>query len=132
MPIEIIQQREAVDVEKYFAVYEWKNDRGGGFSFDCDKSGNVFPLTNPAAQENYDKCKSGEYDVEFVGVQDFSYTYWTPKIGKCSCGKEVELSHFTNTCDCGRDYNSGGWLLAPRSQWGEETGEHISDIMRIP
>ena len=54
-----------------------------------------------------------------------------PAIGLCDCGREVELSGFTNTCDCGRDYNWGGTLLAPREQWGEETGEHLADIMRI-
>ncbi len=34
-----------------------------------------------------------------------------------------------NTCDCGRDYNAFGQILAPRSQWGEETGESLSDIL---
>lgn len=31
---------------------------------------------------------------------------------------------------CGREYNSSGQLLAPREQWGEETGEHPADIAR--
>lgn len=42
----------------------------------------------------------------------------------CDCGETVICDGFTNTCDrCGRDYNWNGTLLAPRSQWGEETGE---------
>jgi hypothetical protein len=45
------------------------------------------------------------------------------RIGKCTCGRLVPFNHCTNTCDCGRDYNSSGQELAPRSQWGEETGE---------
>lgn len=49
----------------------------------------------------------------------------------CVCGKAVGLDGFTNECECGRDYNSSGQLLAPRSQWGEETGEHPADILRI-
>jgi len=53
------------------------------------------------------------------------------KVGKCDCGREVLLYGFTNTCDCGRDYNMSGQLLAPRSQWGEETGESVSDILSI-
>ena len=53
------------------------------------------------------------------------------RIGLCSCGKQVVLEHFTNTCECGADYNTAGQLLAPREQWGEETGESLSDIMRI-
>ena len=54
--------------------------------------------------------------------------------GLCDvCGTEVELGHFTCTCaKCGADYNWGGQRLAPRSQWGEETGENLSDILRIP
>ena len=50
-------------------------------------------------------------------------------IGLCQCGQEVELFSFTNTCKCGRDYNMSGQRLAPRSQWGEETGETASEIL---
>jgi hypothetical protein len=46
------------------------------------------------------------------------------------CGDELELPDFTNTCPhCGSDYNSSGQRLAPREQWGEETGEHWLDII---
>ena len=56
-----------------------------------------------------------------------------PSLGRCQCGEEVELTGFTNTCSgCGRDYNWAGQALAPRELWGEETGEHPSDILRIP
>jgi glycyl-tRNA synthetase (class II) len=48
-------------------------------------------------------------------------------IVKCSCGQEVSCDSFTNTCRCGADYNFSGTRLAPRSQWGEETGEHWTD-----
>lgn len=37
---------------------------------------------------------------------------------------------FTNTCECGADYNMSGQMLAPRHQWGEETGESADDILR--
>ncbi len=47
------------------------------------------------------------------------------------CGAKVWLTGFTNTCDCGADYNRGGDLLAPRSQWGYETGESVSDILAV-
>ena len=53
-----------------------------------------------------------------------------PAVGQCDCGQAVELSSFTNTCDrCGADYNSFGQRLAPREQWGEETGEYPSDCI---
>jgi ribosomal protein S27E len=50
---------------------------------------------------------------------------------RCACGGRVALIGFTNACGCGRDYNRDGQHLAPRSQWGEETGEHPADIGRI-
>lgn len=50
----------------------------------------------------------------------------------CACGRTVAIyGVFTNTCECGRDYNWSGHLLASRSQWGEETGEHPADLDRI-
>ena len=56
------------------------------------------------------------------------YPNWrTTKIRQCSCGMEVACVSFTNTCACGRDYSFGGSELAPRSQWGWETGEHWTD-----
>lgn len=52
-----------------------------------------------------------------------------PKIIQC-CGQSLALPDFTNTCPhCDTDYNSFGQRLAPRSQWGEETGEHWTDIV---
>jgi hypothetical protein len=48
---------------------------------------------------------------------------------KCEeCGKEVILNGFTCTCECGVDYNAFGERLAPREQWGWETGETFADI----
>ena len=46
---------------------------------------------------------------------------------KC-CGSWLRCDRFTVTCDaCGSDFNQSGHRLAPRSQWGEETGEHWSE-----
>lgn len=53
-----------------------------------------------------------------------------PALWRCHCGETLECEAFTNTCEkCGTDYNWSGQALAPRSQWGEETGESLSDIM---
>lgn len=48
-----------------------------------------------------------------------------PKTIKCEdCKKEVVLHNgFANECECGTEYNGFGQKLAPRSQWGYETGE---------
>ena len=42
------------------------------------------------------------------------------------CRKRLECTGFTTTCPkCQADYNWNGSRLAPRSQWGEETGEQF-------
>jgi predicted Zn-ribbon and HTH transcriptional regulator len=46
------------------------------------------------------------------------------------CCMEMCCDGFTNTCEvCRADYNGSGHLLAPRCQWGEETGECAADIL---
>ena len=53
------------------------------------------------------------------------------KVIQC-CGQDLECDGFTNTCPaCGADYNWNGQRLAPRSQWGEETGETAAEILAI-
>ena len=48
------------------------------------------------------------------------------------CGHDLPCPNFTNTCPyCHRDYNMMGQGLAPRSQWGEETGESAADILSV-
>ena len=48
------------------------------------------------------------------------------------CGHDLPCLRFTNTCPhCQRDYNMMGQVLAPRSQWGEETGESVADILSV-
>lgn len=130
MSIEIIKEREIIESVEYFLNFSW-SDKGGGFSFSCDEHGNVDTAKmRDAARINLWKCYSGEYDVIFKGIEKRTHTYVDPKIGKCICGSEVILDRFTNTCyDCERDYNMSGQLLADRSQWGEETGESVQDIL---
>ena len=67
-----------------------------------------------------------ERELDFCEARDRCLVV-KPRLGKCECGLKVELERFTNPCDCGRDYNSTGTLLAHRSQWGEETGETWRD-----
>lgn len=125
--MKIIRERRRVTEEYHEHAFVWKHDKSAGFSFGCDKNGNILS-TNHAAIENYNNCISGAYDVIDYGVQKRSYNYTEPAVGKCDCGAEVDLLGFTNTCDtCGADYNMFGQLLAPREQWGSETGEHWTE-----
>lgn len=49
----------------------------------------------------------------------------TAPVVKCGCGAEVFCGDsWANSCDnCGTEFNGSGQTLAPRAQWGEETGE---------
>jgi hypothetical protein len=61
---------------------------------------------------------------EYTTRAGFKSTY---PVVRCACGGEVHcLDSWANDCDhCDREYNRDGSLLAPRSQWGEETGENF-------
>lgn len=74
-----------------------------------------------ANEEMYKLIDSERKENEFV-----SFKRIIP-VAECDCGEEIECLNFTNTCECGRDYNFTGSLLADRSQWGQETGEHWSE-----
>jgi len=52
------------------------------------------------------------------------------RVNTCKCGQVFTiLNWFEEECPkCGRLYNGAGQELAPRSQWGEETGESPADI----
>ena len=160
--IKIIRERSIEEIISYDRNFAYENRGTGGFSFPSDEHGNVdLEKLQPAAQASYAACLAGEIEVvrgqqweydaddEYVpvpgtgirclerivdlGVCKSIHHYTHCRIGECHCGAEVALEGFTNTCDnCGRDYNMSGQLLANRSQWGEETGESLSDILRIP
>lgn len=58
----------------------------------------------------------------------------TPREIRCDCGRGrvVLSSSWANSCPvCDGEYNGSGQALAPREQWGEETGEHESDFNDI-
>lgn len=133
MPIEIISPQIRVEESSFRLCFEYLDHPSAGFSFDCDKDGNVdLEAMNIAARENYLDCLNGTAGVGPGHLEECFHRYTQPAVGKCPCGELVELGGFTNTCKCGADYNWSGQLLAPRSQWGEDTGESLADILRIP
>ena len=74
-------------------------------------------------QKYLEVLESGQYKL---GYYENEFRYRVPAQLKC-CNKWLSLGNFTNTCEvCSADYNGSGQLLAPRSQWGEETGENWS------
>ena len=134
--IEIISERQHHCEVSHQLGFNIPNT-GCGYSFECDENGNIdIESLNPDAQENYQRCLKGENErgekIVPGEVRELHSNWIEPACGKCECGTTVELEGFTNTCEgCGEDYDSCGQNLAPREQWGIETGEHPADIARI-
>ena len=131
--MKILKRREHKEIVSYYRVFDYEDSPGSGFSFDCDALGQVF-ISNECAEKNYQSCLTGKVNGKKVvdqGIEKIANWHSDPAIGECQCGEQVVLWGFTNACECGRDYNSAGQELADRSQWGEETGESLSDILAI-
>lgn len=122
--MQIIEESRIEEFEQYSLEFEWVHSPGAGYSFPCDERGNLDWGNIP--MESLCRCILDDR-LLYRGIRCERWSYQHPAVGRCECGREVELGSFTNTCECGRDYNSAGQLLAPRCQWGEETGEHWSE-----
>lgn len=128
-----LKRGERVQVVRFAHSFEWRDEPGSGFSFDCDENGvvDVAALAEPG-RENYARCLAG-LDGQIIdeGIRRYEWSYWEPSVIRCDrCRRELALVDvMTNECDCGALYNGGGQRLAPVEQWGEETGEHYADIL---
>jgi hypothetical protein len=122
--MQLIRERQTHHREEYSLNFDDNTLQGAGFSFPCDKDGNVLiERMHETGIRNLERCRSGEYDVTPRGVVDYSYDYTEPAVGLCdSCERRVELSDpMTNECEhCGALYNGSGQGLAPRHQWEEQ------------
>jgi hypothetical protein len=132
--MKIISKRQFECGTNYLRSFEYKDPKksGSGFAFPCNEKGEVdIDKLNPAALQNFTDCLVGSEVID-QGVVAYPWRQTIPAIGECDyCGEQVELHGFTNTCECGADYNSSGQSLAPRSQWAEETGETVDDILSV-
>lgn len=132
--MKIVQSRSSGVSISYSRRFTNIDCRGSGFGFPCDSQGNVGEL-NPEARKNYLACLTGEVNGERVrdeGIEELSHRWVSAAIGQCdACKRHIQLEGSTNTCKCGADYNSFGQRLAPREQWGEETGETLADLVNL-
>lgn len=132
--MKIIQEGGRYSTQAYERVFYYEGHIGSwGFAFPCDAAGNIDQAQmTDSSRASLAKCLEGcdgKTKIVDGGVEHRTYYHRQQRLGKCDCGRIVELDRFTCPCECGRDYNSSGQLLAPREQWGEETGECWADII---
>jgi hypothetical protein len=130
MSLTIIKRRERIEQVTYDRYFERVDLPGAGFGFDCREDGTLLPFKHQASADNYKACAMGEVNVIDRGVRVYRHSFSVPAEGRCACGRIVVLDGDTRgegiDCECGRIYSSTGQELAPRSQWGEETGERFA------
>ena len=93
-----------------------------GFSFPCDKDGNLLSGLSPEAIKNYHKCL--ENPEKFTRYNKVVKTEWQARTnarGTCHCGNSVELyDMYLGACQCekcGQWYNMFGQMLVPPAYW---------------
>jgi hypothetical protein len=127
----ILREKQRVTVthhQIWFPVYS----PGHGYGFDCTHDYVVdLESLNAAARENYEMCMSKYSDI--MQKKSWDTLEWESGEMLCDCGQKLKMYRPGADIDCDRchrSYNSFGQLLAPRSQWGEETGETAFDYDR--
>jgi len=140
--MKVIQEPWDEEWVEYVREFDYEGERGWGFCFDCEADGTIdYDGLADCAKSKLVECINGEVNnringevksrkVVDCGVTTVRRFYRHRLIIECDCGEEVMCDRFTNPCDgCDRDYDSAGNVLAPRSQWGEETGEHWTEVL---
>ena len=123
-----VKRRTYVDRKEWYREFARGGAKSACLAFQADRDG--APIGEHARARVADLVADESY--EDCGVREVSWSYSDPAVIRCDvCTMHVELHGFTNSCSCGADYNMSGDMLAPRSQWGEETGEDLGDILRI-
>lgn len=128
---EIIQEARWETGVELRRVFERRSDPSSGYSFPCDEQGEPLPGEMQAAGwRSYFYVLDHPEQYADRGVVKRRWACRHPAIIRCPCGKAVSLDDaWLNICSCGRDFDGAGNVLAPRSQWGEETGESLAEMM---
>ena len=126
--MEIIKKAERVHVTEYYHDYRWNHDENSGFSFECDKDGNIDEASkNEGAMYNLERCRNGEYNVKYNGIKTREHSYMEPAVGICRCGEKVSLHYDDIACGkCGQRFNLFGQELRNLSR-EEQAEEDYND-----
>ena len=113
---------------------EFTDADGWGYSFPCDQHGNVQFDDHDAElgrvqRDNYDYAMSHKerFTKQYAEFTTRRYTVTDNALGKCVCGKTVELyDQYQGACSCpkcGQWYNLFGQELIDPEYWDDDVSE---------
>ena len=112
--------------EAYYTI-DFDIDDTCGFTFPCDKYGNVEEL-NPSAEQNYRYCLEHPEKYRAPYVKKHIHEWREPPVGRCSCGEEVTLTNdyegATQCPKCGQWYNLFGQALIDPEYWEDDYSDY--------
>lgn len=122
----LIKKRTRVEKVHWQHSWTWKHIPGTGYCIESDENGRIAD----DRQSLYAWCMENEA-LRYDGLEAIAGAWWEEGEVLCDCGGRATIySAWLNTCyRCGADYDGNGNRLAPRSQWGADTGESLSDIL---
>lgn len=105
--MEIIR-RATLEVKQVFELnFRYKNEKGHGFVFECNKLG-VPVLKTEQATQNYIKCINSD-EIECTGISSRIKKVYHPATGICPhCGKEIEIGNVSRCTTCYSIYDRLG------------------------
>ena len=88
------EMKERVEYRKIFYY-----DRDGGFSFPCDKSGNLLKMSD-CARKNYENAMAHPEQFEtFNKLDKTTFRYRENNVGVCECGEIIYEGDFCYMLD---------------------------------
>jgi|GEM_PF-1923253 len=129
--MKILKRPSISFVETTWLFYRRVDTPTAGLAFDLDSTDKPI-LRTEESERSYARAVAG-VGTEYLPPVRRTHTnkvrdYGT---GVCACGSHVSFGWGDSTCvSCGAEYNSAGQRLAPRHQWGEETGEHPCEVVQ--
>lgn len=125
----IIEESKYVTETWYERTFEFEGSPNCGYSFDCDKDGNLSKELCDAAIDNYKRCLKGgiEWNGKKLidkGIIQRKQTYRQPAQLKCNCGEIIPLvNEYMGACSCPvceQWYSLSGQELLPPKMWEED------------
>jgi hypothetical protein len=121
--LKIVRERKPEIITEYYLEFKYKDDPEAGFCFPATHLGDPdFDCMSDEACANYQACLTDKRLTEEEFVKH-KWTYMSPALGICSCGKEVVLDcdHAGAVrCECGKWYNLFGQELLDPEYWEED------------